>query len=274
MTPTHANKKGRRYRYYVSNDLIVGRRSDADGEGGSDRSGARRIPAADLEAVVDRSIRSFLSDEAGLYPLIAATGVDPVRTRSTIAELGTMASRWSSLDRTERISLYGRLIAGIVVRGEQVDISVWPTVLLDLVGPTSESARSPLVGEDTRPLHHLAVPARLKRVGMEMRLLFEVPHRGPAPKPDRSLLRLFGQAYRFREMLLRGEGSTMAEFADEAGVTPSWFSRLVRLGFLSPRIVTAIVDGTQPVEFSAGQLVKLGPVSVRWSEQMSAYGFV
>jgi hypothetical protein len=63
MTPTHANKKGRRYRYDVSNDLIVGRRKGAQGEGGPDRSGARPIPAADLEAVVERSIRSFLADE-------------------------------------------------------------------------------------------------------------------------------------------------------------------------------------------------------------------
>lgn len=109
---------------------------------------------------------------------------------------------------------------------------------------------------------------------MEMRLLFEVPHRGPAPKPDRSLLRLLGQAHRFREMLLRGDGATIRELAEEAGVTPSWFSRIVRLGFLSSRIVTAIVDGTQPLELSADRLLKAGPVSPNWSEQLSTYGFV
>ena len=272
MTPTHANKKGRRYRYYVSNDLIIGRRRGA--EGGPDRSGARRIPAADLEAVVERSIRSFLADEAGLYPLITTTGADPVRIRNTITELGTLTSRWSSLDRTGRISLYDRLIAGITVWPERVDIAVRPEALLDLVDPATPAARPSPETEDTHPLHHLTVPARLKRVGMEMRLLFEVPHRGPAPKPDRSLLRLLGQAHRFREMLLRGDGSTIIDLAEEAGVTPSWFSRIVRLGFLSPRIVTAIVDGTQPLELSADRLLKAGPVSSAWSEQLATYGFV
>ena len=270
MTPTHANKKGRRYRYYVSNNLIIGRRPERGGEDRSDRSGARRIPAADLEAVVERSIRTFLADEAGLYPLIAATGADPVHIRSTIALLATTASRWSSLDRAKRISLYDRLVAGISVRSDEVDIAVRPAALLDLADPVSQTARS--TTEDT--LHHLTVPARLKRVGMEMRLLFEVPHRGPTPKPDRSLLRLLGQAHRFREMLLRGDGSTMAELAEEAGVTPSWFSRIVRLGFLSPRIITAIVDGTQPLELSADRLLKAGPVSSAWSEQLATYGFV
>ncbi len=274
MTPTHANKKGRRYRYYVSNDLIITRRNGTVGAGGSDRSGARRIPAADLEAVVERSIRSFLADQAALYPLIAATGADPVRVRNTITELGTMASRWPSLDRTGRISLYNRLVAGIAVRPEQVDIAVRPAALLDLADPAAPTARLSPETEDAHPLHHLAIPARLKRVGMEMRLLFEVPHRGPAPKPDRSLLRLLGQAHRFREMLLRGDGSTIIELAEKAGVTPSWFSRIARLGFLSPRIVTAIVDGTQPLELSADRLLKAGPVSPNWSEQLSTYGFV
>lgn len=274
MTPTHANKKGRRYRYYVSNDLIVGRKNDRDEEVGSGRSGARRIPAADLEAVVERSIRSFLADEAALYPLVAAADTDPVRVRNMITDLGLMASRWTSFDRSGRISLYDRLIAGITVRPERVDIAVRPEALLDLADPATDTTRAAAETEDARPLHHLTVPARLKRVGMEMRLLFEVPHRGPAPKPDRSLLRLIGQAHRFREMLLRGDGSTMAELAEEAGVTPSWFSRIVRLGFLSPRVVTAIVDGTQPLELSADRLLKAGPASSAWSEQLATYGFV
>ena len=259
MTPTHANKKGRRYRYYVSNDLIVGRKKDGDEEIGSGRGGACRIPAADLEAVVERSIRSFLADEVALYPLVAVADADPVRIRNTITELGTLTSRWTSLDRTGRISLYDRLIDGIAVRPEQVDIAIRPEALRDLADPAVE---------------HLTVPARLKRVGMEMRLLFEVPHRGPVPKPDRSLLRLLGQAHRFREMLLRGDGSTIVELAEEAGGTPSWFARIVRLGFLSPRVVTAIVDGTQPLELSADRLLKAGPVSSAWSDQLATYGFV
>ena len=44
LTPTHAVKKNRRYRYYVSRHLIIeGKRADRKGW---------RIPAADLEALV------------------------------------------------------------------------------------------------------------------------------------------------------------------------------------------------------------------------------
>ena len=47
LKPTHANKKGRRYRYYVSQRLVTGGKSSAPN--------GRRIPAGDLERlVVDR----------------------------------------------------------------------------------------------------------------------------------------------------------------------------------------------------------------------------
>ena len=43
LTPSHAVKKGTRYRYYVSRSLIVGTAKD--------KSTGRRIPAADLETL-------------------------------------------------------------------------------------------------------------------------------------------------------------------------------------------------------------------------------
>lgn len=51
MTPTHANKKGVRYRYYVSQPLTASARS------GVPRG--RRVPARDLERIVIHRLRQF-----------------------------------------------------------------------------------------------------------------------------------------------------------------------------------------------------------------------
>lgn len=134
MTPTHANKKGRRYRYYVSNDPIVGRRKD-DGVADDEetvRGAARRIPTAELEAVVEQRIRSFLGDEAGLYPLIAPLCSDPSRVRAVISDLGTRSARWSAADRSTRIALIDRLVDQVTVLADRVDIEVRPEALTDL----------------------------------------------------------------------------------------------------------------------------------------------
>jgi site-specific DNA recombinase len=62
MTPTHAVKKGVRYRYYVSRRLITGTR----GEEENDQASGQRIPAANLERLVVQRLRSFFADPVAL----------------------------------------------------------------------------------------------------------------------------------------------------------------------------------------------------------------
>src|SRR4029077_19678742 len=52
MSPSHARKRGVKYRYYLSSALLEGRPDHS-------RS-ARRVPAAEIEALVNRSVREHL----------------------------------------------------------------------------------------------------------------------------------------------------------------------------------------------------------------------
>ena len=52
MTPSHARKGGVKYRYYLSSALL---------QGAAERAGSvRRVPAAEVEALVVRSVREHL----------------------------------------------------------------------------------------------------------------------------------------------------------------------------------------------------------------------
>jgi hypothetical protein len=62
LTPTHAVKKGTRYRYYVSKSLIT--------EAAKDHSQGRRIPAGNLENLVIGRLRTFLADEGAMLSAI------------------------------------------------------------------------------------------------------------------------------------------------------------------------------------------------------------
>jgi site-specific DNA recombinase len=64
LTPTHAVKKGTRYRYYVSTSLVTGAKRN--------RSGGRRIPAGNLEALVINRLRTFLTDPGAILDAIAS----------------------------------------------------------------------------------------------------------------------------------------------------------------------------------------------------------
>lgn len=105
-----------------------------------------------------------------------------------------------------------------------------------------------------------------------MRLLIDGADHQPVA-PDRSLLRLAGQAHRFREMVMRGNGTAIASLAQDAGIDPSNFTRILKLSFLSPRIIAAIVDGRQPADLTAKQLTrKAGQLAFSWPVQAEQLG--
>src|SRR5215472_12231885 len=75
MTPTHATKKGTRYRYYVSRPLIANDQTD--------RSARLRIPAGEIEQTVTSLLRQWLADPGSVYQ--ATRLADPSTQRRLIA---------------------------------------------------------------------------------------------------------------------------------------------------------------------------------------------
>ena len=94
MTPTHANKKGRRYRYYVSQSLIKRGRPKASDVG-------RRVPAGDVEHLVADRITGFLSDEAAVFDAIEPFVEDVNERRSIVKQAAELAERWRNLEPQE-----------------------------------------------------------------------------------------------------------------------------------------------------------------------------
>ena len=94
-----------------------------------------------------------------------------------------------------------------------------------------------------------------------------------AAKPDRSLLRLIAQARNFHDLVTNSNGRSIRDLADEAGVSPSYFTRVFRLSFLAPGITKAIIQGRQPAELSAIKLMRAGPFALRWSDQRREFSF-
>src|SRR5690606_15725854 len=88
MSPTHAIKNGTRYRYYVSQSLIKRGRPQAS-------DAACRVPAADLEMLVESRICALLRDENVLFE---AAGTGTVASRKSLIEKAAdLVRRWPSL---------------------------------------------------------------------------------------------------------------------------------------------------------------------------------
>lgn len=74
-------------------------------------------------------------------------------------------------------------------------------------------------------------------------------------------------------MVLQGDGSAIGIIAAEAGVHPSYFTRVLKLAFLAPTITQAILDGRQPEGLSAKSLSgHAGRLAADWARQRRQLG--
>src|SRR5215469_4093727 len=76
LTPSHAVKKGRRYRYYVTASLIT--------EAGTDRAQGRRLAAREIEEAVITILADALSSPARLLDWFGASGMSGDQTRNML----------------------------------------------------------------------------------------------------------------------------------------------------------------------------------------------
>jgi hypothetical protein len=263
MSPTHANKKGTRYRYYVSQSLIKRGRPQASGA-------ACRVPAAELESLVEARICTQLQDEDAIFN---AAGATTVASRKTMIEnAANLAFRWPSLPGSVKRAILHALVERVDIRPEAIDVSVRSAVLPDVVKPDLDLRSLPEKPEGAIWL--LSVPVRLRRTGMETKLLIQGTLGAELPRrSDRSLQRLIAQARHLSDLVMTGNGRSMKDLAAEAGASPSYFTRVFRLSFLAPEITKAILQGRQPSELSAIKLMAAGRFACVWSDQHRQLGF-
>lgn len=253
MTPSHASKRGRRYRYYVSRSLIGDRRA-ASPQG-------RRVPAGDIEAAVEERVCRFLADGGAVFDAMDSIVADlSIRSR-IVTEAAALAAGGRARPWGDRHRLLQALIGRVDLGAAELAIHLRPAQLPLLIGEAPA---------DETPVILLRVACELRRAGLEMRLLLEGSE--PRRAPDHHLQRLLGQAHRFRAMVLRGDGRSIGELAAAAGVSPSWFTRILRLSFLAPDIVSAILDDRHPIGLSAHRLARLADLPIAWTDQRHRLG--
>ena len=265
LTPSHANKDGRRYRYYVSWPLTTNSRTETPA--------GRRIPAADIEGLVIRRIRGFFTDRAEVFETISQQVHDVAAKERFVGRATDLAERWSNLGLTEVRTILLALVRRVDVHEETVDITINTGRIADVLqgDPIGLSGMS---GKGREAEHlKLSVPARLKRAGLGIKMIIDGSVGvGGEGKADPSLVKLIVKSHMFREKLIKGGGS-LGGIAIKQGVTPSYFTRLLRQTFLAPDITKAILEGRHPPTLTAARLTKASRLPLTWPEQRALLGF-
>ena len=166
------------------------------------------------------------------------------------------------------------LINRVDIRPDYVEISVRRSHLVELLGSGSIDLVTQRGTPDNEAMAvlTLTVRARLQRVGREMKMLVE--NTDDQTKADPALLRIVARAHDIQERLMQNSGLALHAIAGQEHVTPGYVSRLLRLTSLAPDIITAIVNGKNPPQLTAKQLMRLSlEIPVDWTAQRKLLGF-
>jgi hypothetical protein len=261
MTPTHAVKKGKRYRYYVSTALITGSRSN--------HPKGRRIPAGDIEGLVLDRLRAFFASSAEISDAIAPLGIDAATQRAVLDRSAKLAERWAALSSLELRERVRSLVQQIRIDDPQILVWLNRSAIVTSVMPGA----APNPADCILPFEPLvlSMTASLRRAGKGLRLVIG---NGAVKAIDGGLASLIARAIATRTMLLSGRDDSVDAMALRLGVRRDYLAVLVRLSYLSPEIIRAIVAGEQPIELTPTRLVALSRnLPHDWQEQRRLLGF-
>ena len=256
---SHAAKKGVRYRYYVSKSLLTGRDDKATKRG-------QRIPAAQIEALVTGRIRAWLADPVAVLNAVQCRGPDAVTQKTLLDEAAQLATGWQDLDAEHLHALLLAMVTKVQVHSDRIDMTLDQMgVALWLNAKDQQQPADTCRHDRERHLMVLTIPARLKRTEIEMRIVVDD---GSEPaNVDPVLVRLLIRAHVIRARLLQDPSLTLKEIAAEEGFSSSYVTRLVRLAFLAPDIVTVILSGRHPPQLTANRLMDDTRLPLEWKAQ-------
>jgi site-specific DNA recombinase len=230
MSPTHANKGGARYRYYVSQAALQSKPPPP--------GSVSRVPAAEIEALVLAALRNHLNASGAGEQL-------PHNDRELLE------------CHLERVTLTPNHLE---LRLHQ---SLEPTQAHDAA---NNSAGRPIASVTT-----IAVPWSSPIPATVKGIIHMPAHNTPIKASRReALLIAIAKARHWIDDLAHGRAASFAVIARREGRVERHIRLLAPLAFVSPRIVSALLEGTAPADLTLTKLAHALPYS--WADQERRVG--
>ena len=235
LTPTHVNKRGKRYRYYTSQLVIRQGRS---------KPPIARFSARDLEqAVLDR-IQQFLSSGEDLLTVARDHHLIGRSLETLFAAAGEQAAIWASSEAGEQERLARPSLIRVIVSEHQIEIKMNVSVLLG--GRTFKSQFTSVIVEDESnpalPVIVVTCPFKSAKHGQELRLITSGARPSLTPSSE-ALIRAIARARLWYEEIIAGEVGSTRDLATRHNVHPSYVKRILRCALLGPNGVETILAG-------------------------------
>lgn len=246
LSPSHAVKQGRRYRYYVSqND-------------GAEASGEPcwRISANDIETLVCAKVRQAIHDTIHQRMAVGDLSGDVITRmgRNAVHIRQSLEDQVPAKVREVLLFLVQRIQINQASLDIQLDVSTIDSALGE-TGPITITSKIGFVRSD-------------KQVRIHIPPVIDEANRPRNPV----LIKLIAQAFTARQEM--EAGGSFDEVATRIGCSREHLADLIRTSYLAPSIIKAIIDGEHPPTLTRKQLVETSRIPLDWEGQQKMFGFV
>ncbi len=239
LTPSHAVKNGRRYRYYISHRLIA--------RSGEDQIDGWRLPAKTLEEAVAGLITTFLKDPKTPSKVIRDADV---------AEIASARRIFEQIEKALGSPDADTILTTLICKGKVAASDL--SIVLDTSNLASHLQLSVArLNPDAVILNSCFV---LRKRGVEARMILN----DQAPVVDKLLLHTTALGHAWLDDLK--QGITIKQIAERENITRQRVAAIIELAFLAPDIVQDIVEGRQDPALTTDALLK-SQRPMHWDQQ-------
>ena len=248
MTPSHAQRGKKRYRYYVT------RPEEVDG------NPAWRVNAYDLERLICDRMAEEITAQSLPQKLSQSEELDARSLEQALAKADLLAANLRSGTSDKKAGLIDALVDRINLAENDIIIQLNTAGLMDaLYLAQSTSVPTPI---------SICIPAVKVRRGHQLRLIVpgENSPRSKSAQRDPKLIALIADAMAARKLIAVNPERSIASIAEVNGRCRTRLGNLIRISCLAPDIIQSIVEGRQPSSLNAKTLTRK-TLPIDWIEQ-------
>ncbi len=261
LSPSHTRKQNRRYRYYVNQTVLQEREKDA--------GSILRLPAKVIETLVVQQLLSLWKNAKQLLKLLNKKALSANKQASLLDRAQSLLIEWDTFTPHQQIIYLKTIFQKIIVSSQGVDLHISTDGMLACLSNATLTEEIPDKEVD---IHVITIPAKLKRCGIETRFVVNNDiDQGPHAISVKAMQDALVKALQWHEGLVSGAIASTADIAKREGTAQRYVARILKLAFLAPDIIEAIIIGNIPIDCTLARLRKGFPME--WDRQRKVLGF-
>ena len=235
---------GKIYRYYVSQAIIRKEPSKLGRIG--------KVSLSQLENFIDSWFERFLREKPKIYQYIQHFEVSKQKKLLKLL-----------LSYTITREIEKSLIKHIKLRYNEVEITLHTEQVLELFNAIYENREMrQLKPEELKQESTYTEPYHIGTIANGKKIIVG-QFVEPKKRPNTELIKILNQAYIWHQDVING--TSTQDIAKRDKVCVQYVHRILNLSFLSPKIARAILNGTQPADFTLKKLISIK--TSNWQEQ-------